>query len=191
MLRQHFPKGKSKAGISFDPACMRLLQRLTFRRGSVRCPQTSWAEFRASGGKKNERAAREKTKPIVSIFNTLVQLLTSEFRPTISSWHIFFAYDFWTKNVGAINRTLPCFSRRDESKHMFVNPERSKSKLDLNHVTSRSIVDRRRSICISIDSWLQGQLLTDEVQYPYQLICLYRLSTMKSPSWSYFRVLSH
>ena len=98
-------------------ACMRLLHRLTYRRGSVGCPQTYGAEFRASG-EKNERVAREKTKPIVLIANTLLQLLTSEFRLMTSNWYVFFAYDFWTKNAGATIRTLPCFSRRDESKNI-------------------------------------------------------------------------
>ena len=144
-------KGIRRWAFPLALACVRLLQRLTCKRDLLDALRRSALDLELRA-KKNERVAREKTKPMVSIFNTLVQLLTSEFRLMTSNWRVFFAYDCWKKNVGATIPTLPCFSRRNESKNIFVDPERSKSELDLKHVTSRAIIDRWSSICISIDS---------------------------------------
>ena len=72
----------------------------------------------------------------------------------------FFMNSFWMRNAGPLIRTSLYFSRQDASKHVFVNPERSRSNFDVRwpRVT-----------------WAQGLLVTERTQYAYNMSRLNKL----------------
>ena len=104
---------------------------------------------------KNERDARDGTKPMVYIWKTLGLLLTFEVRSTTSNSNIVFVDNFWTKNAGEIFWTSICFFCQDAAKHAFANPKRSVKfwpQVTLGLVSLGSDGGRRMPICTSIDA---------------------------------------